>query len=147
MPVVITQVHGLVQYRDDETLPWHIATPQAHISQGAELRTGPHSSVTCVIAPDQIFTLDRLGTVRVEEAAKHGSKISTDLLMKYGRTRYEIEAAGLEHEAKISSPSSTLAVRGTVVSLYDQPPLQARGHQLHGTRAIQLRWKYDFRRP
>jgi hypothetical protein len=124
MPVIITAVHGLVQYRDDDSQPWHIATAQAQISQGAELRTGPHSSVTCVIPPDQTFTLDRLGTVRVQEAAKHGNKISTDLLMKYGRTHYEIEAAGLEHEAKISSPSSTLAVRGTVVSLYDQPPFK-----------------------
>jgi hypothetical protein len=124
MPVVITEVHGLVQYRDDDSQPWHIATAQAHISEGAELRTGPHSSVTCVIPPDQTFTLDRLGTVRVEEAEKNGNKITTDLLMKYGRTRYAIEAAGLEHEAKISSPSSTLAVRGTVVSLYDQPPFK-----------------------
>jgi hypothetical protein len=124
MPVVITEVHGLVQYRDDESQPWHMAIPQARISEGAELRTGPHSSVTCVIPPDQTFTLDRLGTVRVDEAAQHGNKITTDLIMKYGRTRYEIEAAGLEHEAKISSPSSTLAVRGTVVSLYDQPPFK-----------------------
>jgi hypothetical protein len=124
MPVVITDVHGLVQYRDDETQPWHIAAAQMRISEGAELRTGPHSSVTCVIPPDQTFTLDRLGTVRVDEAAKHGNKITTDLIMKYGRTHYEIEAAGLEHEAKISSPSSTLAVRGTVVSLFDQPPFK-----------------------
>jgi hypothetical protein len=124
MPVVITDVKGIVQYRDDESQPWHIAAPQERISEGAELRTGPHSSVTCVIPPDQTFTLDRLGTVRVEEAAKHGNKITTDLIMKYGRTRYDIEAAGLEHEAKISSPSSTLAVRGTVVSLYDQPPFK-----------------------
>jgi hypothetical protein len=124
MPVIITDVKGIVQYRDDESQPWHIAAPQERISEGAELRTGPHSAVTCVIPPDQTFTLDRLGTVRVEEAAKHGNKITTDLIMKYGRTRYDIEAAGLEHEAKISSPSSTLAVRGTVVSLYDQPPFK-----------------------
>jgi hypothetical protein len=124
MPVIITEVKGMVQYRDDESLPWHIATAQARISEGAELRTGPHSSVTCVIPPDQTFTLDRLGVVRVEEAAKHGNKVSTDLIMKYGRTRYDIEAVGLEHEAKISSPSSTLAVRGTRVSLYDQVPYQ-----------------------
>ena len=109
MPVVITEVHGLVQYRDDEAQPWHTAVVQARISEGAELRTGPHSSVTCVIPPDQTFTLDRLGTVRVDEAAQHGNKITTDLIMKYGRTRYQIEAAGLEHEAKISSPSNVIA--------------------------------------
>src|SRR6202035_5338020 len=42
--------------------------------------------------------------------------------MNYGRMDYAIEAAGLEHESTIVSPSSTLAIRGTVVSLYDQPP-------------------------
>ena len=122
MSAVITEVHGLVQYRESDTDTWHAAKADMQISQGGELRTGPHSAVTCVIPPDQQFTLDRLGTVRVAEAARHGNKVATDLVMKYGRTRYQIESAGLEHEAKISSPSSTLAVRGTVVSLYDQPP-------------------------
>jgi hypothetical protein len=131
MKVYITEVKGLVQVRDDDTLPWRTRRAHMIVSQGAEFRTGPHSSVTCVIPPDQTFTLDRLGTVRVEEAAKHGDKITTDLIMKYGRTRYDIEAAGLEHEASIVSPSSTLAVRGTQVSLYDQPPFTARSDQLH----------------
>ena len=122
MSAMIAEVHGLVQYRESDSDTWHNAVERMQISQGGELRTGPHSSVTCVIPPDQAFTLDRLGTVRVEEAARNGNKISTDLVMKYGRTHYQIESAGLEHEAKISSPSSTLAVRGTVISLYDQPP-------------------------
>src|SRR5207253_2973348 len=53
-----------------------------------------------------------------------GGKIKTDLLMKYGRTRYDIESPAAEHESTIRSPSSTLAVRGTDVSLYDQPPFE-----------------------
>ena len=44
--------------------------------------------------------------------------------MKYGRTHYDIEGAGLEHQSSIISPSSTLAVRGTNVSLFDQPPFK-----------------------
>ncbi len=122
MRIYVTAVSGLVQVRNGSGQPWQAAVPQMLISEGAELRTGPHSSVTCVIPPDQTFTLDRLGTVRVQEAAEHGNKITTDLIMKYGRTHYDIEAAGLEHEASIISPSSTLAVRGTDVSLFDQPP-------------------------
>ena len=92
--------------------------------------------MTCVIPPDQTFTLDRLGTVRVDEAAQHGNKITTDLIMKYGRTRYDIEAAGLEHEASIVSPSSTLAVRGTQVSLYDQPPFRPEAISFTGRAAF-----------
>jgi hypothetical protein len=122
MKIYITAVSGLVQVRDAADQPWRAAAAQMEIAEGAELRTGPHSSVTCVIPPDQTFTLDRLGTVCVAEAAKHGNKITTDLIMKYGRTHYDIEAAGLEHEASIVSPSSTLAVRGTNVCSYDQPP-------------------------
>jgi hypothetical protein len=136
MKVYITEVKGLVQVREDDTLPWRTAVTQMVVTEGAEFRTGPHSSVTCVIPPDQTFTLDRLGTVRVEEAAKHGDKITTDLIMKYGRTRYDIEAAGLEHEAAIVSPSSTLAVRGTHVSLYDQPPFTPEATSFTGRAAF-----------
>ncbi|MDP9172458.1 MAG: hypothetical protein M3O30_01140 [Planctomycetota bacterium] len=136
MKIYITTVSGLVQVRDAETQPWRAASVHMRISQGAELRTGPHSSVTCVIPPDQTFTLDRLGTVRVEEAALHGKKITTDLIMKYGRTHYDIEGAGLEHEASITSPSSTLAVRGTNVSLFDQPPFKPEATSFTGRAAF-----------
>jgi hypothetical protein len=136
MKIYITSVSGLVQVRDGEGQPWRAAAVQMVVSEGAELRTGPHSSVTCVIPPDQTFTLDRLGTVRVEEAARYGNKITTDLIMKYGRTHYDIQAAGLEHEASIISPSSTLAVRGTTVSLFDQPPFTPEAISYTGRAAF-----------
>jgi hypothetical protein len=122
MHIYVVAVHGLVQVRQADDQPWFVATTNMVLSEGAELRTGPHSSVTCFIPPDQTFTLDRLGTVRVAEAFRNGNKVKTDLLMKYGRTHYDIQSAGLEHEASITTPSSTLAVRGTTVSLFDQPP-------------------------
>jgi hypothetical protein len=122
MHIYVVAVSGLVQVRNGDNQPWVVAAKDMVLSEGAELRTGPHSSVTCVIPPDQTFTLDRLGTVRVADAFRNGNMVKTDLLMKYGRTHYEIESAGLQHEASITSPSSTLAVRGTTVALFDQPP-------------------------
>ena len=122
MHIYVVAVNGLVQVRQGDGQPWVVAATNMVLSEGAELRTGPHSSVTCVIPPDQTFTLDRLGTVRVADAFRNGNMVKTDLLMKYGRTHYDIESAGLEHEASITSPSSTLAVRGTTVALFDQPP-------------------------
>ena len=122
MDISVVAVKGLVQVRTGDDQPWVIARPDMVISEGAELRTGPHSSITCVIPPDQTFTLDRLGTVRVQDAVRNGNKVTTHLLMPYGRTHYDIESAGLEHESTITSPSSTLAVRGTNVVLYDQAP-------------------------
>jgi hypothetical protein len=118
----VVDVSGLVQVRASEQAAWQAAKVGMVVDEGAEFRTGPRSSVRCTIPPDQSFTLDRLGTVKVLTALQHGSKLKTEMVMKYGRTKYSVEAAGLEHEGSISSPTGTLAVRGTVVSLYDQPP-------------------------
>ena len=138
MQVNVTAVKGLVQVRDGADQPWHAAVVNMILSEGAELRTGPHSSVTCVIPPDQTFTLDRLGTVRVQDAFRQGDKVKTDLIMKYGRTHYDIQSAGLQHQSTITSPSSTLAVRGTDVVLSDEVPfdpyaISFTGHALYSS--------------
>jgi hypothetical protein len=122
LQVTVADVSGLVQVRANEQAAWQAAKVGMVVDEGAEFRTGPRSSVRCTIPPDQSFTLDRLGTVKVLTALQQGSKLKTEMVMKYGRTKYSVEAAGLEHEGSISSPTGTLAVRGTVVSLYDQPP-------------------------
>ncbi|MDB5331446.1 MAG: hypothetical protein JWP03_2597 [Phycisphaerales bacterium] len=135
MKIVVAEVKGLVQVRTAENAPWQIAKAGMELDQGAEFRTGPRSSVTCQIPPDQTLVLDRLGTVKIAEAIRTGNKVKTDMVMKYGRTRYDIEVAGAEHESTIRSPSSTLAVRGTDVSLYDQPPFTPVAESYHG-RAV-----------
>lgn len=132
MKIVVAEVKGLVQVRASEDAPWQVAKVGMELNEGAEFRTGPRSSVTCEIPPDQTLTLDRLGTVKIAEAIKSGNKIKTDMIMKYGRTSYDIETAGAEHESTIRSPSSTLAVRGTSVSLYDQPPFTPQADSFHG---------------
>ena len=75
---------------------------------GGAVPHGMRSSVTCVIPPDQTFKLESLGTIRVSEAMKRGTKASTELLMKYGAASYGIQQAGLEHASTIRTPSSTL---------------------------------------
>ncbi len=132
MQVIVVEVQGTVRVRLDRDQPWQPAVPEMVVGQNAEFRTGPRSSVTCAIPPDQSFTLDRLGTVSVLEAVRDGKTVKTDLALKYGRVRYDIEAAGVEHRAVIRSPSSTLAVRGTRVSLYDQPPFTPEAQSFTG---------------
>src|SRR5688500_13214414 len=102
------------------------------VGEGAEFRTGPRSAVRFEIPPGQTITLDRLGTVKLIEAVRSQGSVKTDLGMRYGRVRYDIEAAGVSHDATIHSPSSSLAVRGTRVSLYDQPPFASEAVSLTG---------------
>src|SRR3954467_6740611 len=128
----ITRAEGIVQVRQSEDAPWQKATVGMKLGEGAEFRTGPRSAVRFEIPPDQTITLDRLGTVKLIEAIQRTDSVKTDLGMKYGRVRYDVEAAGLAHDSTIHSPGSALAVRGTQVSYTDQPPFAPEATSLIG---------------
>ena len=121
LTATVLAVTGLVQVREAADQPWKRAEPGAKVGMGAEFRTGMRSAVRFVIPPDQVVTLDRLTTMKVLTAAKTADgKVATNLGMKYGRTRYQIEAGGgVEHQTSISSPSAVLAVRGSDVTYND----------------------------
>ena len=129
----VTGVEGLVRVsvsgNEDD---WQPATVGMQVGENASFRTGLRSAVRFVIPPDHTITLDRLGTVKVLQAVNDNGVIRTQMGMKYGRTRYSIEAAGREHESSIVSPSATLAVRGTDFSSFDQRPFPAQGVRLRG---------------
>jgi hypothetical protein len=132
LAVVISGVEGMVQVRATSDAPWEIPKVGMTYVEGAEFRTGPKSAVRFVIPPDQTVTLDRLGTVKLLRANFINGKATTDLGMKYGRTRYDIEAAEREHDTRVRSPATVLTVRGTKVSLYDQPPFAPQAVSLTG---------------
>lgn len=122
----IKHVRGIVQYRTAADQPWQKVTEGLKLDVGVEFRTGPRSSVTFFLPPDQLVTLDRLGTLKLLDAVNNpkGDEAKTDLGMPYGRARYQVQGAmGVEHDATIVSPSATLAIRGTEdVTLNDQQP-------------------------
>jgi hypothetical protein len=117
LKATLTAVNGSVHVRAAEDQPWLPAKVGMVLDEGAELRTGLRSAVRFTIPPDQTVTIDRLSTLKILQAARDAAsgKITTDLGMKYGRTQYKIEEAGVEHESTIRSPGSTLAVRGSEV--------------------------------
>jgi len=137
LKIVITAVQGIVQVRSAEDQPWQRAKEGMTVDENAEFRTSLRSAVQIQIDGGQTITLDRLGTIKVVQAINDNGKFKTNIGMKYGRTRYDIESAGQEHEASISSPSSTLAIRGTKVSLYDQRPWTAQAVSLTGRASFQ----------
>lgn len=126
LQATIRNVKGIVQYRTGDDQPWQKVEEGQTLDIGVEFRTGPRSSVTFHLPPDQLITLDRLGTLKLLDALNNEdkSRATTELGMRYGRTRYQVEGAqGVEHQATIRSPSATLAIRGTQdVTLTDQRP-------------------------
>src|SRR3954468_17991917 len=132
LPISVTGVEGMVQVRDGSDKPWQKAVVGMTVTEGAEFRTGPRSAVRVLIPPDQTITLDRLGVIKLMQVLQQGNTVKTRVGMPFGRTRYDIEAAGLEHQSELVSPSSTLAIRGTKVSIYDQPPFAPSAVSLTG---------------
>lgn len=132
LTAVVTAFEGIVAVRPAPDAPWTKPTVGMQLQEGAEFRTGPKSAIQFQIPPDQTITLDRLGVVQLIRANFTDGKVITDLGMKYGRTRYDIEAAGREHDARVRSPSSVLAVRGTSFLAYDQPPFAHEAVSLEG---------------
>ena len=121
LEIVITGVQKTVQYREKEGGAWNRVEVGQALPVGAELRTGLGSAVRFRVGETQTVTLDRLGTIKVIDAIEQVGKIKTDVGMKYGRTRYDVEAAGIEHESTIHSPGASLAVRGTLMGLDVDP--------------------------
>ena len=130
--IVITKVVGKVQYRTADDQPWQFAKVGQQLPEGTEFSTIPLSRLQFRIEPDQVFSVDRVTRVKITRAAFRNGKLITSAGMEFGRVRYDIEGAGIEHDATIRSPNATLAVRGTQVSLYDQPPFAPRAISLTG---------------
>lgn len=158
LTVVVTGVEGDVQVRAKRGDKWEPAKVNMRLTGTAEFRTGARSAVRFTIPPDQTYTLDRLGSTKVVQAIYDGSKVKTDVGLEKGRLRYdlvrgaaanpepsddeaelalEIEEAGVEYDSTIRSPNAALAVRGTLVSLYDQPPFAPEAISLTGRAVFQ----------
>ncbi len=119
----VRQVIGIAQVRKSETEAWQAVKVGQVYEEGAEFRTGIRSRVVFSVPPDQTIILDRLGVVKLLIAKREGNEVRTSLGMPYGRTEYQVEEAGLQHNAEIASPGATLAVRGTKnMLLFDQGP-------------------------
>jgi hypothetical protein len=129
----VTGVEGLVQVRESEDQPWQPCKLGMEVGEGAEFRTGLRSAVRFTIPPDQTITIDRLTTIKVLQAVRDTKGVTTtDLGMPGGRMRYDIEKGDVEHRSTVHAPDSTLAIRGTQVSLYDQPPFAPEAVSLTG---------------
>jgi hypothetical protein len=152
--VFVTAVQGpQAEFRRKADGAWEKARVGLVLDENAEFRTGDKSSIRFNIPPGQTFTLDRLGTCKVSEAAFDGSKVKTTVALEQGRVRMDVNPtgddskreiekvdfdsarmaeAGVVHDTQIRSPNSALAVRGTRVSLLDQPPYAPLATSLTG---------------
>ncbi len=117
----VTAVKGLARMKPDDDKPMRPVTVGMELPENATVLTGPNSMVQFAYPPDQVVTIDHTSQVKIVQAVIENGKLNTLMGMSYGATRYQVEAAGREHEAVIASPSQTLSVRGTDFLSVDRP--------------------------
>jgi hypothetical protein len=130
LKAIVTGTQGdLVEIRPDPAAAWKHARPGMVLHEGTEIRTGPKSSIRFLIPSDEAFALDSQGSMTLAQAVVYLKKARTRIDLDRGRLRedlshtapVQIEEAGIEHDTVIKSPNSALALRGTKVSLFEQP--------------------------
>jgi hypothetical protein len=118
----VLAVDGDVRVRAGEAAEWQAPDVGMELAEGTQLQTGLRSRIRLGLGTKQVVEFDRLGSFTIARASVEGGIVFTDLVMEYGRTKSAVEAEGVRTRSTIRSPSSTLAIRGTRVTVYDQPP-------------------------
>ena len=108
----VVKVQGKVQYRVPGNPKWDFAKEGTELPEGTEFSTRPGARIQCTVPPDQVFAIDRVTRVKITRASFHNGKVDFDAGMQFGRMRYDIEGAAIEHDSTIRSPNATLQIRG-----------------------------------
>jgi hypothetical protein len=135
LKIVVTAVQGTAEVKLQSGQAWQKVAAGMELPVGCQIRTGIPGVVQLKVGDDQICRIDRLSLVRVVRAEEGEGKIKTVMGMTYGRVSKDVDEPVEPHDDTIVSPTSTLAVRGTRVSLYDQPPYAPEAVSLTG-RAV-----------
>ncbi len=131
--VHVTAVQGQAQFRPYSTAKWQPVTVGLDTLEGAEFRTGPKGVIQFTVGTDQVYRVDRLTVIKLLRANLNANgSITTDVGMTYGRVSKDVDLPAAPHDDKIVTPSSTLAVRGTEVSMFDNAPYPPEAQSLTG---------------
>jgi hypothetical protein len=92
---------------------WVAAVPGMKLSLGASVSTSFQSEATLALGAS-LLQVRPLTRMRLDQLARQGNTVSTELSLRVGRVRAEVKGAeGLLQDFKVRSPISTAAVRGT----------------------------------
>jgi hypothetical protein len=144
---IVTGVDGSgaqVRFKGKEN--WENAVVGMLLYENTLIRTGPRDAVTFSVGSDRAFCVDRMTTVKIAEIQGDGKQLVTVVELEQGRVRHDLEpqpatplpttgpvvGSGPRTRSTIRSPNATLMVRGTQVSLFDQPPYTPEATSLTG---------------
>ncbi len=104
---------GTVDVKRPEDRDWVAADRNMKLKRGSEICTSVASTATLVFAGNLKIDVKPLTQARVDELAKVGDAVNTDVRLKFGAIEVDIQKGDLRSDMKVSAPNSTTSVSGS----------------------------------
>ena len=116
LKAVVTKVSGKhVQYSVDKGKSWKPLKLGVELSKGSLVRTGFGSGCELRFGGHSVLIIQALSSVRVADYVGIQGKEIVRARLHYGALRCGVEKGRIEADTRISTPVSTLSIRGTKV--------------------------------
>ncbi|MBN1845866.1 MAG: FecR domain-containing protein [Sedimentisphaerales bacterium] len=116
LKAIITKVTGkTVQYSPDGGKNWKPAQQGTELGRGALVRTGFGGGCELSFGSHSVLIIQALSSVRVADYLGIQGKEIVRANLQYGALRCGVEKGSIQADTRISTPVSTLSIRGTMV--------------------------------
>jgi len=110
---VVMKVVGVAQARAGRKAKWKKLKVSDVLKPGVLIRTGRKSMVALRVGPNATLIIDRQTRVAIPQIVQDGDTLKTRVGVEFGRVDVKASRIGLAIDFAVSTPTSTLAVRGT----------------------------------
>lgn len=117
LEAVVMETRGLVQWQPDENAPWKSAAVDDILKPGAVIRTGGKSKLFLRVGHNVTLLVDRMTVVTLPEFVHDGDTLRTEIALQRGIIDVKVDRVGPTNDVQILTPSTTLAVEGTGLSI------------------------------
>lgn len=114
LDVTINEVNGDVEIMPPNTFQWIPAPTEggSMFSEGLQIRTGPFSSISLVLADSSVVIVDSFTHMAIEKFFKSGNVVTTRLNLIVGSIVDTLnEGTPFENDYKVVTPSATTSLR------------------------------------
>ena len=132
--VTVTEVSGLAQKCDasKEPVKWEPLKVGDELGEKAIIRTGLSSSAVLKFEDRSDVRVGSATKVGISEFRKDGAKVKTRLGLKYGSVRAHVHSERGPADFRVTTPTATLSVRGSILDGSFTADLGSQGRNLQG---------------
>lgn len=142
LKAIVMEVKGVAQARTGDDGGWKKLAVNDVLTAGVVIRTGRKSYVALRVGKNASVLVERQSRVALPEMVQDGDVLRTRMTMKFGKTDVKVDRVGLRNDFGVTTPTATLAVRGTVFRILWNAVVGFKAIGVPGNRirAIELRY-------